>query len=58
MPDSATVARLFNLHTDEQANRLRFKLAKAAAQACAAGTPHILVDRRDSGRELSWTAAN
>jgi hypothetical protein len=56
-PSSATVARLLNLHTDDEANRLRFKLAKVAAEACAAGAPLILVERSGNGQELIWTAA-
>jgi hypothetical protein len=57
-PSTAEVARLLGVTSEDLANRLRFKVAKAAAQACTAGVPHILLERSNNGRDVRWIAGN
>ena len=56
LPSKQDVNRILHLNTVEQSNALRNKLMAAAAEACQAGEPRILVQRSAAGK-MTWVAA-
>lgn len=55
LPNKQDVNRILHLNTAEQSDALCSKLMAAAAEACQAGEPRIVVQRSAAGK-MTWVA--